>query len=85
MTAPRYEPAPTPLEPTPTALSEYLARELRRLGNLLRIVVLRQTNGTIRLPSLAADPATAANGDCYYNTTTDKARVYEGGHWKNLA
>jgi hypothetical protein len=37
-------------------------------------------NGTIRLPRLAADPGSGnTGGDIYYNTATDKLRVYVGG------
>lgn len=41
-------------------------------------------NGSLRLANLTTDPTTAANGDIYYNTTTNKFRGYENGAWANL-
>lgn len=41
----------------------------------------------VKLESYASDAAyvtangTAENGDCYYNTTNNKVRIYENGAW----
>jgi hypothetical protein len=40
--------------------------------------------GQLRYIPLAADPAGAENGDVYYNSTTNKLRVYAGGAWVDL-
>ena len=49
-------------------------------------VALRLSNGVLRVAGLAADPgvANSANGDIYYNTTTNKFRGFENGAWANL-
>lgn len=39
----------------------------------------------INLLSLASDPASADEGDVYYNTTDDRVRVYKNSTWVNLA
>lgn len=36
------------------------------------------------LPTGAADPTGVSDGDCYYNTTTDQLRVYNGGTWRGV-
>lgn len=38
----------------------------------------------LRLPRLAADPGTAAAGDCYYNTALNQVRFYNGTIWGSL-
>lgn len=45
----------------------------------------RKFNVPINLLSLASDPASADEGDVYYNTTDDRIRVYKNGTWVNLA
>ena len=40
--------------------------------------------GQVRYIPLAADPAGAENGDVYYNSSTNKLRVYAGGVWVDL-
>jgi hypothetical protein len=40
--------------------------------------------GQARFFPLSADPAGAENGDVYYNSTTNKLRVYAGGSWVDL-
>ena len=41
------------------------------------------TSGIV-LPKLSADPSTPVNGTVYYNTATDKMRLYAGGAWVDL-
>jgi hypothetical protein len=38
----------------------------------------------ISLPGLAADPSDPANGDLYYNTTSNTFRIYENGAWSTI-
>jgi hypothetical protein len=38
-----------------------------------------------QLENLASDPATAAEGMVYYNTTTSTPRIYKGGSWSDLS
>jgi hypothetical protein len=40
--------------------------------------------GQVRFIPLAADPAGAENGDVYYNSSTNKLRLYAGGGWTDL-
>jgi len=46
--------------------------------------ITTSVNSAFQFPRLSADPATATNGDVYYNTTTNKFRGYENGAWANL-
>ena len=39
----------------------------------------------IGLATLASDPATASEGNMYYNTTSDIPRIYKNGAWEDLA
>ena len=43
-----------------------------------------KANGQVRFIPLAADPAGAENGDVYYNSATNKLRVYANGTWVDL-
>jgi hypothetical protein len=45
----------------------------------------RKFSVPINLLNLASDPASADEGDIYYNTTDDRIRVYKNGAWVNLA
>lgn len=45
----------------------------------------RKFSVPINLLSLASDPASADEGDIYYNTTDDRIRVYKNSTWVNLA
>jgi hypothetical protein len=40
--------------------------------------------GTLNIPSLASAPATAQEGDLYYNTSTDKVNFYNGAAWTEV-
>jgi len=48
------------------------------------------TTGTIfrgdrtKLPTGTTDPSTAEVGDLFYNTDTNKVRVYDGSAWSDL-
>lgn len=39
--------------------------------------------GPIQVPRLSSDPASGVNGEIYYNTSTDKFKVFENGSWIN--
>lgn len=39
---------------------------------------------TQRIVNLASDPASGTEGELYYNTTTDKLRLYSNGQWIDL-
>lgn len=43
-----------------------------------------KSNGQVRFIPLAADPANAEAGDVYYNSGTNKLRVYNGTAWVDL-
>lgn len=43
-----------------------------------------KTNGQVRFIPLAADPAGAEAGDVYYNSGTNKLKVYNGTAWVDL-
>lgn len=43
------------------------------------------SGGGYRLPILAADPSTVANGDIYYNSTAGYAKVRAGGAWQRAS
>jgi hypothetical protein len=53
------------------------------LTNTVERIRVKST-GQMRFVPLAADPAGAENGDVYYNSTTNKLRVYAGGAWVDL-
>ena len=40
--------------------------------------------GVLIVPVKTADPGTATNGEIFYNSTTNKFRVYENGAWANM-
>jgi hypothetical protein len=43
-----------------------------------------KSGGQLRYVPLAADPAGAENGDVYYNSSTNKLRLYAAGAWTDL-
>jgi hypothetical protein len=43
-----------------------------------------KSDGQLRFIPLAADPAGAENGDVYYNSSTNKLRLYAAGAWTDL-
>lgn len=43
-----------------------------------------KTTGQVNFVGLASDPAGAAAGDVYYNTTTNKLKCYNGTTWNDL-
>jgi len=71
-----------------TDIVKVIANQEKRLkaletGNLITTLKLGD-DGLFRVPRKDADPATATNGEIYYNTTTNKFRGYENGAWVNL-
>jgi len=40
---------------------------------------------SLRLLNLLSDPESAGNGDIYYNSSSNKTKVYQNGEWKNIA
>jgi hypothetical protein len=42
-----------------------------------------KSNGQVRFVPLSADPSGAESGDVYYNSSTNKLRVYNGS-WVDL-
>lgn len=51
-------------------------------NNLERMRI--KSTGQVRFVPLAADPAGAESGDVYYNSTTNKLKVYNGTAWTDL-
>jgi hypothetical protein len=51
-------------------------------ANIERIRI--KSGGQLRYVPLAADPAGAENGDVYYNSSTNKLRLYAAGAWTDL-
>lgn len=43
-----------------------------------------KSTGAVRFVPLSADPASGETGDVYYNSTTNKLRVYNGTSWVDL-
>lgn len=63
------------------------------LGNTMSSVVINtgttarltvKSTGQLNFTGLAADPAGAAAGDVYYNSSTNKLRCYNGTTWNDL-
>lgn len=57
-----------------------MANELK-FGN--KVIFLG--GNAITLPQAASDPGSPINGDMYYNTVTNRVRVYQNGSWLDLA
>jgi hypothetical protein len=51
-------------------------------GNTERVRI--KSTGQLRFVPLAADPAGAEAGDVYYNSGTNKLRLYDGSTWVDL-
>jgi hypothetical protein len=51
-------------------------------GNTERVRI--KSNGAVRFVPLASDPASGEAGDVYYNSTSNKLRVYNGTSWVDL-
>lgn len=50
-----------------------------------RVRIIEQTPFSIFvLPNNASAPSSPKNGQCYFNTTTNKAQCYDGTTWNNL-
>jgi hypothetical protein len=52
-------------------------------GALTERLRIRQ-NGQVRFIPMSTDPANPEDGDVYYNSATNKLRVYAGGSWVDL-
>jgi hypothetical protein len=62
-----------------------LERRVRVLETELTIRNLTiPTDGSIQVPQKAGDPSGSTNGQLYYNTGTNKLKVYENGSWTNV-
>jgi len=64
-----------------------LVREMQRRIDVLekgQIIQSLALTGTFSVPTASSDPATATNGQIYYNTTTHKFRGYANGAWVDL-
>jgi len=57
--------------------------EARRADAVVPVAKAKST-GALNFIAMAADPATAENGDVYYNSTTNKLRVRTSGAWADL-
>jgi hypothetical protein len=66
-----------------TSNNGYLALQTRTSGSLSEKVRVK-SDGQVRFIPLAADPANAEAGDVYYNSGTNKLRVYNGTAWVDL-
>jgi hypothetical protein len=51
-------------------------------GDITRIEV--KDTGQMRFVPLASDPLGAQSGDVYYNSTTNKLKVYNGTTWETI-
>lgn len=65
------------LPPTASNLVEWV----RKCATAVNFLLGRQG---LPFPSYDADPPSPQPGSAYYNTTTNKARVYDGTTWNNL-
>ena len=57
-----------------------MANELK-FGN--KVIFLG--GNAVTLPQISSDPGSPANGDMYYNSTSNRVRVYQNGSWQDLA
>ena len=65
------------------SLSTTTAHDVVLGTNSLARVRVKST-GAVRFVPLAADPASGESGDVYYNSSTNKLRVYNGTSWVDL-
>lgn len=63
------------IPPTATNLPEWVRKASVAINTLL---------GRRAFPALPAAPADPQPGDGYYDTTTNKARIWDGGTWNDL-
>lgn len=63
----------------------------RQLSDSLGTLLVDYSNGGtvfggnfLRLPNFAADPGSGNPGDCYYNTTVNKIKVFTGATWETV-
>lgn len=54
---------------------------LERRASLSKVTI--PSDGFLVVDSQSSDP-TGTNGRIYYNTTSNKFKVYEGGAWKTI-
>jgi hypothetical protein len=63
----------------------FLFFTIRTGGGTLREAMRIKSTGSVRFVPIAADPASGNEaGDVYYNSTTNKLRVYNGTAWIDL-
>jgi hypothetical protein len=70
---------------TDTARGSFITFETCAPGQITRQERARiKETGQIRFQPLAADPAGAEAGDVYYNSSSNKLKVYNGTSWVDL-
>jgi len=65
-----------------TKIQFFTAQNNTTLGSTERFRI--KSTGQLRFIPLAADPAGAEAGDVYYNSGTNKLRLYDGSSWVDL-
>lgn len=46
-------------------------------------VKIKRTGGIV-VPSMSSEPVSPENGECYYDSSLNKLRIYENGIWKEI-
>lgn len=67
-----------------TSIIMDMANQEMKFNTAGSTVLIVQANGCLNFVPQASDPAGAAEGDVYYNTTTNKLKVWTGSAWSDL-